>query len=234
MRLVSGPIATIIWYLGTALELGFVVCSIARKSFFRYFFLNLYFLLAVALSVVRQLTLSNFGPSSDEYRYVYFYTDALLTVTLYMALISLYAYVFGELRFGKYLRLTAVLLLLGTALFSYAVVAQSTQYLATTFAYELSQNLYFVGLVLTYVLWGAILKLRETRTQLVQFVLSLGVYFSAYAASYALVNLASKDSVVEFIGPILGCLLPLSWTITMLRHSEDTHLAPADLVAVPR
>ena len=88
-----------------------------------------------------------------------------------MALISLYAHVFGELRFGKYLRLTAVLLLLGTALFSYAVVAQSADRLSTEFAYELSQNLYFVGLVLTYILWGAVLKLRETRTRLVQFVL---------------------------------------------------------------
>jgi len=231
---VSGPIALVIWYVGTALELGFVVCSIARKSFFRYFFLNLYFLLAVTSSVARHLILNDFGVSSDEYRYAYFYTDALLTLALYVALISLYSHVFGELRFGKYVRLSAVLLLLGTALFTYAVVAQSTDRLATTFAYELSQNLYFVGLVLTYVLWGAVLKLRETRTRLVQFVLSLGLYFSAYAATYALVNLASKYSVLGLVGPILGCLLPLSWTVTMMRHSEDARLVPANLVAVPR
>ena len=230
----SGPIALVIWYVGTALELGFVVCSIARKSFFRYFFLNLYFLLAVTSSVARHLILNDFGVSSDEYRYAYFYTDALLTLALYVALISLYSHVFGELRFGKYVRLSAVLLLLGTALFTYAVVAQSTDRLATTFAYELSQNLYFVGLVLTYVLWGAVLKLRETRTRLVQFVLSLGLYFSAYAATYALVNLASKYSVLGLVGPILGCLLPLSWTVTMMRHSEDARLVPANLVAVPR
>jgi hypothetical protein len=220
--------------LGTTFELAFVVCSLARKSFLRYFFLNLYFLLVVASSVARHFILSRFGQGSDEYRYAYFYTDALLTVALYMALINLYSQVFGELRFGKYVRLSAVLLLLGTALFSYAVVAQSAERLSTTFAYELSQNLYFVGLVLTYVLWGAILKLRETRTQLVQFVLSLGVYFSAYAASYALVNLASKYSVVDLLGPVLGCLLPLSWTITLLRHSDVSRLAPAELVAVTR
>lgn len=230
----SGPLVSFIWYFGTALELLFVVCSLVRKSFLHYFFLNLYFLLAVASSVARHLVLNRFTLYSDEYRYTYFYTDALLTLALYMALISLYAHVFGELRFGKYLRLSAVLLLLGTALFSYAVVAQSTERLSTAFAYELSQNLYFVGLVLTYVLWGAVLKLRETRTRLVQFVLSLGIYFSAYAASYALVNLASKYSVVNLLGPILGCLLPLAWTITMLRHSEEARLAPANLVAVPR
>jgi hypothetical protein len=230
----SGSVALFIWYLGTALELAFVVCSIARKSFFRYFFLNLYFLLAVASSVTRQVTKVTFGFASAEYRYAYFYTDALLTLALYVALISLYAHVFGELRFGRYIRWTAVLLLLGTALFTYAVLAQSADRLSTNFAYELSQNLYFVGLVLTYILWGAVLKLRETRTRLVQFVLSLGLYFSAYAASYALLNLASRYSIVYFIAPAFGCLLPLSFTITMWRYSEDSRLIPAQLVAVPR
>ncbi len=229
-----GPLASFIWYFGTALELGFVVCSLVRRSFLRYLFLNIYFLLAVGSSIGRHLFLSRFGWHSIEYRYAYFYTDALLTLALYVALISLYSYVFGELRFGKYLRVTAVLLLLGTALFSYAVVAQSSDRLSTTFAYELSQNLYFVGLVLTYVLWGAVVKLRESRTRVVQFVLALGLYFSAYAASYALVNLASKYSVVSFLGPALGCFLPLSWTFTMWRHSEESRLATAQLVAVPR
>jgi hypothetical protein len=229
-----GSLASIIWYLGTALELGFVVCSVRRRSFLRYFFLNLYFLLALASGAIRDLALAKFGLESQQYKYAYFYTDALLTLALYVALISLYSHVFGELRFNKYVRLTAVLLLLGTALFSYAVVAQSSDRLATTFAWELSQNLYFVGLVLTYVLWGAILKLRETRTRLVQFVLSLGLYFSGYAASYAFGNLANKYSVVYFIAPALGCFLPLSWTITMWRHNDDARLAPAQLVAVPR
>jgi hypothetical protein len=230
----SGPLASLIWYVGTALELGFVVCSISRRSFFRYLFLNLYFLLAIGSSVARQVILASFGLKSTEYRYAYFYTDALLTVALYLALISLYAHVFRELRFGKYVRLVAVLLLLGTASFSYAVVAQSTQRLSTDFAYELSQNLYFVGLVLTYLLWAAVLKLRETRTRLVQFVLSLGLYFSAYAAAYALLNLPRGYSVVYFIAPIFGCLLPLSLTITMWRYSEEARLVPARLVAVPR
>lgn len=229
-----GSVASLIWYLGTALELAFVVCSIARKSFLRYFFLNLYFLLAVGSSVGRHLILSSFGQSSDQYRYAYFYTDALLTLALYVALISLFSDVLGEFRFGKYVRLSAVLLLLGTAVFSYGVIAQSTERLSTKFAYELSQNLYFVGLVLTYLLWGTVVKLRETRARLVQFILALGLYFSAYAASYALVNLASKYAVINLMGPILGCLLPLSWTITIWRYSEEARLVPAQLVAVPR
>jgi hypothetical protein len=229
-----GPLALIIWSLGIALELAFVVCSLVKKSFVRYAFLNLYFLMEVSSEVVRYFALERFGISSDQYRFAYFYTDVLLTLALYLALISLYTRIFGELEFGKYVRLTAVLLLAGTTLFSYAVVAQSSERLSTTFAYELSQNLYFVGLVLTYILWGAILKLRETRTRLVQFVLALGIYFSAYAASYALGNVAEKYSVLHILGPLVSCLLPLSWTVTMWRHAEESRLIPAQLVAVER
>src|SRR5208283_380211 len=229
-----GRVDLIIWFLGTALELLFVVCSLARKSFLHYFFLNLYLLISTTVSIGRFLILWSYGQRSPQYMYSYYYSDVLLTLALFVALISLYSHVLRELRAGEYVKWGAVFLLLGTAGFSYAVVAQSAERLSTSFAYELSQNLYFVGLVLTYILWGAVLKLRETRTRPVQIILSLGLYFSAYAASYALLNLASGYSAVYIIGPVLGCFLPLSWTITMWRHSEETRLVPAQLVAVPR
>jgi cytochrome bd-type quinol oxidase subunit 2 len=191
-------------------------------------------LLSVLADIARWLVLAKFGLKSEQYMHSYYYTDALLTVVLYLLLISLYSRVFGELRFAKHMRLAAVVLLLGTAGFSYAVVAQSDDRLVTSFAYELSQNLYFVGIILTYLLWGAILKLRETRTRLVQMVLSLGLYFSAYAASYALLNVTPEVRVVKYASPLLGCLLPLAWCITIMRYSEESRLAPAQLVAVPR
>src|SRR3974377_2515538 len=193
-----GPLVLAIWYVGIVLEIAFVVGCIAPKFFFRYIFLNAYFLLGLGSDAGRYIFLSKFGQASDEYRYAYFYTYALLTLALYLALISLYSCVFGELRFNRYVRFGAVILLLGTALFSYAVVVQSESRLATTFAYELSQNLYFFGLVLTYILWGSVLELRETRTRIVQFVLSLGLYFSAYASCYALGNL-SNYPVVQYL-----------------------------------
>ena len=229
-----GPLALTVWYLGIVLEIAFVVCSIVRRSFFQYLFLNTYFLLELSSDAARYVFLSRFGQSSTEYYYAYFYTDALLTLALYVALISLYARVFGELRLSKYVRLGGVVLLAATALFSYAVVAESEQRLATNFAYELSQNLYFVGLVLTYILWGAVLKLRETRTRLVQFILALGLYFSAYAACYALTNLSSRYSYVQHLSAAFGCLLPLALTVTMWRYTEESRLEPARLLAVAR
>lgn len=222
--------------LGVALEVCFLAASISRGALLRYFFLNLYVIFSLFADAVRQYVLHYYGFTSREYIYVYYYSDLLLTLSLFVAVISLASRVFAELNFARFVRWVAVLLLLGTAGFSYAIIAQSSQRLYTTFAYELSQNLYFVGLVITYILWGAVLKLRETRTRLVQMVLSLGLYFSAYAGCYALINLGSKHDVVlvQYLGPILGCFLPVSWMLTILRYNEDSRLTPARLVAVPR
>ena len=230
-----GPLQFAIWFLGTLLEVAVVVCAVKKGLFRRYFFLNLYMLLSAAVSVGRFRVLMTDGVDSTAYRYFYFYSDALLTIILFFALISLFSYVFQEMHVEKYVRMGAVLLLAGTAWFTYAVVNQSSARIVTHFVFELSQNLYFVGLVLTYVLWGAILKLRETRALLVQLVLSLGVYFSAYAASYAISNLRPNlFDYVSFIVPVIGCLLPLAWAYAFWRVPDDSRLAPARLTVVQR
>src|ERR1700731_4010184 len=192
-------------------------------------------LFSFVVSVVRYQVLTRYGLSSSEYTYCYYYSDAILTIFLYLALITLYLHVFDEMKVEKYVRLAATLLLAGTALFSYGVVQQSSQRMATSFVYELSQNLYFVGLVLTYVLWGAILKLRETRAQLVQLVLSLGIYFSLFAANYAIRNLYPPVSPLAiFLLQFLGCFLPLAWAYAFYRLPRDARLAPSSLAVIPR
>ena len=223
-----------IWLICTLLEAAVVVCALKTHSFRRYLFLNLYMGLSVLVSVGRFQVLHHYG-MKDEYAYFYFYSDALLTIGLYFALLNLYSLVFDEMKVEKYLRLGAVVLLAGTAWFSYAVINQSQHKILSHFVFELSQNLYFVGLILTYVLWGAILKLRETRARLIQLVLALGVYFSAFAADYALRNLYSDLQVVwQYTMPVLGCLLPAAWAYAFLRVNEEARLAPSRLAAVPR
>jgi hypothetical protein len=95
------------------------------------------------------------------------------------------------------------------------------------FLAELSQNLYFVGAVLTYLLWGAIRKLRETRTQLIQFVLALGVYFSALAASYGLAVLNPHNPIWWLGTYAAGLWLPVAWGYTFLKVPEGARLATA-------
>jgi hypothetical protein len=211
------------------------VCAIRAKVFRRFFPLNLYMAASALGDLLRFRILFRYGYSSSEYFYFYYYSDALLTVALYLALISLFVHVFKELKAEKYVIFGACFLLTATSLFSYLVIQQSTNRLLTSFVVELSQNLYFVGLVLTYVLWGAILKLRETRAQLVQLVLSLGIYFSLFAANYAIRNLYPPVSPLSIaLLQFLGCFLPLAWAYAFYRLPRDARLAPSTLAVIPR
>lgn len=223
-----------VWIICVLLETAVVVTAVRSRVLRRYIFLNIYMGASVFVSVGRYAVLHRSGLGSPEYAYFYYYSDALLTIGLYFVLLNLYSIVFDEMKVERHLRFGAILLLGGTAWFSYAVVQQSAHRILSHFAYELSQNLYFVGLVLTYALWGAIVKLRETRARLVQLVLALGFYFSAFAANYALQNLYSKAAGLRFLAPLLGCILPAAWTYSFLLVKEETRLAPARVATASR
>jgi hypothetical protein len=193
-------------------------------------------LACIFVSVGRFRVLAWYGQASKEYAYLFYYSDVLLTVGLYFALISLYAEVFEEMDAERNIRFGALVLLFGTALFSLMIIAQAGgSHLSRRFFVDLSQNLYFVGLILTYVLWGAILKMRETRSRLIQLVLSLGIFFSLFAASFAISSLyPGLRSFVSDLMPLLDCILPVTWLYAFWRTPDDARLAPGRLTVVPR
>ena len=220
--------------LGAFLQASVVVCACKGRVFLRYFTLNIYMLAAAVLTVGRFVVFWKYGFFSLQYRYFYFYSDAFLTICLYFALMGLYSHVFKEMGVHKHLRMGALLLLALTSWFTYQVLVNSSASLMskTHFVVELSQNLYFVGLVLTYLLWGAVMKLRETRTQLIQLVSALGVYFSAFAANYALHNLSPGHSTVwTYLPQILALWLPLAWAYTFAKVPEEARVATARIAA---
>ncbi|MGB2589589.1 MAG: hypothetical protein WBG02_05190 [Candidatus Acidiferrum sp.] len=230
-----GPFAYFIWFVGTLCEAIVLVCALKKHAFRRYLLLNMYVIGLMVSEFGRYRILAEYGFTSKQYQYFYYYSDAVLTIFLFFALSTLYSHVFSEMNAENYVKLGTILLLAGTALFTYSVVAQSSAKLVTHFVVELSQNLYFVGLVLTYVLWGAILKLRETRTRLVQIVLSLGVYFSLIAANYAIRSLyPSLSTYFVPLVQVFATFLPLAWAYAFWRLPEDARLAPARLAMIPR
>ena len=211
-----------------------MVCILRSRSVSRYFTLLLYISASLILSGTRTFIFVRYGYTSVQYFYFYYFSDALLTIFLYFALMGLYSLVFQELGAKQHLRLGATLLLGVTAWFSYQVVIGSTDKLLTRFVVELSQNLYFVGVVLTYLLWGAMMKLREARTRLIQVVLALGVYFSVFAATYALRNLYPQFLIWQYTPPLMALLLPLSWAYTFMKVPEEARLATARVAASNR
>lgn len=223
-----------IWFLTGLLQIGVVVCAIRAKSFLQFFPLNFYMLVASLFTAIRFMVLMKFGLASSEYFYFYYYSDALLTICLFFALMALFAHVFQEMGAEIYIRVGAILVLGFIAAVSYFVVRQAQDQMVTHFVAKLSQNLYFVGAVITYVLWAAVRKMRETRTQLIQLVLSLGVYFSAYAASWALAVIYPESSLWKFGPYVMSLWLPLAWGYTFLKIPEGARLATARVTAAAR
>ena len=229
-----GPIDYSMWTADFLVEVCCLVCLLKKRALSRYFTLVLYLCASIAVGIGRYTIMGTSGFASAAYYYFYFYTDALLTICLYFVLMGLYAHVFSEMDVSKFVRGGAMLLLAGTAGISYHMVAASSDRLVTQFVIELSQNLYFVGVVLTYLLWGAMMKLRENRTRLMQLVLAMGVYFSAFAGSYALDNMFPNTIVWRYVFQVMAMWLPLSWAYTFTKVPDDARMATAGILVPSR
>src|SRR5574341_325581 len=155
-----------IWALTILTPLYVCGHAILRGHFYRYVTLNLFMLASALLSAGRLVVFRNYGLTSAEYMYFYYYSDCLLNILLYFSILQLYQQVFGEMGVSRYLRLGSILLLVITAGFSFQIVREHMDHLTSRFVVELSRNLYFVGLVLTYLLWYGVMKLKESRTRL--------------------------------------------------------------------
>lgn len=209
-----------------------VVCLCASKSRLRYFSITIYMLATLVVTITQDIVLFKVGVSSPVYAYVYYYTDALLTIALFFVIMSFYQQIFQQMGVGKYVRWGTVFLLSGTALVSYLIVRRMPHHhITNALVVETSQNLYFVGVVLTYLLWGAVITLRETRTRLIQLILALGIFFSSDAAGYALRNLFPSPHLeaafLKWVPPIAGTFLPLAWAYTFTRVPEEARLETA-------
>jgi hypothetical protein len=226
-----GPVDYAIWIAVSLADFFCLLCIFKKKAYSRHFTIVVFLSSSIAVGIGRYLLIIKSGFNSISYFYFYYYSDAVLTICLFFVLMGFYGQVFSELGVSKQVRTGAMLLLGGTALISYYMVASSHDRLLTSFAFELSQNLYFVGVVLTYVLWGAMMKLRENRTRLMQLVLGLGVFVSAFAAGCALRNMYPDLAIWRYFIHIMALWLPASWSYSFLKVTEDARTSMARVVA---
>jgi hypothetical protein len=229
---VLDPVSYAIWLAVLLAEIVSLVCMIRGKALAAHFTLVLYLCCCFAADVGAHSIIKTSGYDSVTYRYFFFYAKSLLIICLYFVLMNLYSHVFSEMGAGKYIRAGAALILAGTAGISYYMVASSSNRLVTHFAVELGQNLYFVGVILTYLLWFAMSKLQENRARVTQLVLSMGVYVSLSAGSYAVNNLYPNHAGFwKYYFPITSMWLPVSWAYTFLKVPAGTRLATAKVLA---
>jgi hypothetical protein len=229
---VLDPVSYAIWLAVLLVEAVSLACLLKGRALSQHFTLVFYLFASVATDIASYSIIRTSGYQSDLYYYFYFYSQSLLTICLFFVLMNLYSQVFSEMNVGNHIRAAAMLLLAGTAGISYYLVAATSSRFVTHFVAELGQNLYFVGVVLTYVLWGAMAKLRENRTRLLQLVLSMGVFVSLSAGSYAINNLYPQyDGFWKYYFPLTSMWLPAAWAYTFLKVPSDARLATARVLA---
>jgi hypothetical protein len=225
-----GPTGYAIWLAALLLEGVFVARALVAREFRRYLPVTLYMLLCAVGNCGIYVCSRAYGFHSSEYFYSYYSSDILLSVLMYVLLAQLFTQVFEDTNFSRYTRGAAGMLLGMTALFAFISAVHSDGHLTLRFVVGLEQDLNFIGVILTYVLWGAIIKLRETRVRLVQVILALGVYFSAVAGTYALRSLFPDFSALGWIPPVIGLWLPLAWTYTFVRVPDDARMEPGHML----
>lgn len=208
---------------GFLLEAAVVVSSLYRREFIRYLNLNIYMILTGVADSALLTCVEKYGTNSHQYFVMYYSSDVLLGILMYALIIELYQHAFARMNLRQYIRLGAGMLLVITALFSYVMVHNEHQGITTKFAVELEQNLNFVGVVLTYILAGSVLKMEEKPARLVQIVMALGVYFSATAGAYALRNLfpALGVSFVLWLPTCAATWLPLACAYSFIHETRD-------------
>ena len=231
-----GPLDYLIWLVGFLVEIGVVVYLVSRRQTLRYFPIAFYMLCDALVTCGQYYCVHHFGFDSPTYVYFYYYTDSLLNVLMFWVIIKFYQETFAEMGVSKYIRGAAVMLILLTAVFSYAVVHQNRTHLTSHFVVEIGQNFYFVGVVLTYLLWGAILKLRETRDAADPIGACARNIFQRRClhlrAAQPLPGL--EPNVLRWFPPLVGVWLPLAWAYTFTHIQEDARLEPARLMVRAR
>ncbi len=200
-----------------------VVVVFARTGFFsRHLFLNVYLLTNVVFTLGCYYVRSLYGYTSLEYYYFYYVGDAIPNVIGYLLIGSFFDRLLRESVFHKYVRPTLAIFFVLIVGISALSIVGSVEHLYSEFVLELQQNLYFVGVLLTFLLCMCVSYLNVRSRRFTLLVSGLGIYFAAHAASYALRFLFSGlEAPMRVVPPLAYIFMVGLWLYTFLRVPEE-------------
>jgi hypothetical protein len=225
-----GWLSNILWVSGVLAALYVAGRSIVSGDFLRYPILTIYMAAQAAMDISSVLVLRRYGLHSEQYAFHYYYLGSLLTVAVYFVVVELFQHAFHELGTSRHIRVASIVAVAAIAALAFAMVEKNTSRLTSRFVVAFSQNIYFAGVALTYMLWTTVLRLREMRTRLAHLVLALGISFTAVTAVYALGSLfppAIAHVLATIVVPAAGTFLPVSWAYTFTRIPEEARVTAA-------
>jgi len=206
-----------------------VVCAY-RRSFLRYLWLNLFLLSGVAFTLGCYYVQSVYGYDSDQYFYFYYTADATSNIVGYILIGTFFDRLLRPSSFHQYVRPTLAFTFFLILAISGRFVWQSVYRLESQFVYEFQQNIYFVGVLLTFLLWLSLSYLSAQNSRFVLLVSGLGIYFAVHAGNYALQFLAPalRDFVYR-VPPLAYIFMVSLWLYAFIcvPEAEPVVVSPA-------
>jgi hypothetical protein len=227
-----GPFDLVVWLVGFLAEVFVVAWAVKDRTLLRHGALLVYVSALACDEILSFTILRRFGFTSNEYLYYYYYSDAVLTLLMFVAIAGLCSHIFREQGRSDRVRALAVIILGIIVLYAGAVTAIKHQLLATRFAVEFSGSLYFAGMILTYGVWIVLLKRRDPRLRLVLVVSAFGIYFGGQTIIFAVRAILGNLPMLHYIPPMLGAWLPLSIAYTVSKVSEEARIPLEQLAGV--
>jgi len=205
------------------LALSFLVICIWKGMARRYIYLNLHSASLLISSGVRFLVRSSYGFQSTKYFYTFYISDLVLTVLLYMVILSVFETILRDSALRNQARGAFFVCFAIVAAMSYFAISNSLSNHVQRYVIELQQNMYFTSVVMTALLCVALTHLRVADPQLRVIVFGLGVYGGLHAAGYAWQNMLPKDTflasfaIISRILPIATDLRLALWCAALIR-----------------
>jgi hypothetical protein len=208
--------ASTLWLLTTIVAGFFVFLSVRRKVIGKFFFFSCYFAASIVVSIARYSVLSGYGYRSLQYLYFYYFSDAVLTILLALAIWQISArLVAGRARHQAVLIGGAGVLLL-VAWHSFWVAEESSSRPLAHFVFEMSRNVFCVAGLAVLILWARNLFNNVEDRVASRFVNVLAVYFILFFLLYGLEQARpfSRELVLN-VFPMLGAWLPLGCSFAL-------------------
>src|SRR6266478_7308415 len=211
-------IELVLWLLTTLIEAFVVYLFLIRGLFRKFLFLNFYLLLSATSSIGRYAVLYHFGYTSPEYLYFYYFSEAPLTITLFICVGELSLRLVGDKLPPSRVALWSAGALLAIALFSLSDASSGGYRVAARFVIELSRNIFYACSLGIVLLWFWKLRNDPEDRFAARFVNVLGVYFSVFVLIYGARQLVPHASGLGNLYPMLGAWLPLGCGFALVSH----------------
>lgn len=180
-----------------------LVAAFLRRPYRHLNSLKGYLTVSLLGEVCEFLALHRYGFTSPQYRYAYFASDLTITILGFFVLVHLLELAFEQTSVKlPGLRTGAMLVFSGAATLSGFFTFEQFGHSLPAFSSQLEQNLSFVGMVLTVLLWIAMNVMRLPGVRFRRVVLAFGVLYSSGAIIYSIHSLFGQFSEWRYLVPL--------------------------------